>query len=676
MDERRSNPGGAMDAAYGSSDPEHGPYVGERPFTEDDHAVFFGRSSEAEEIAELWLSKRLTILLGPSGCGKTSVLSAGVVPLLRAKSVGLLPVGRISHGSEWFPMAALPERNPYTPALLASWWPDESPTRVSPLSITEFLHRRQETDRRRRRTPFLVAIDQVERLYRRSDPRPRLRLVEELREAMEALPRTHLLLSAREEHQDDVLHLAKELGGESAPPFLLRPLDRGGALEAVIGPMAVAGRSCDGETAEWLVDDLQTIASPGASPAVEPVLLQVLCRRLWDDLPGGADTVSPRLAPNLDRVLADFCRRTLAAVAADHGPPPAILLEWLRQNILEPQHGADAGHYRIVLADSVLKALEDRHLIRARSDGFRTFELQHPGLAQALWRLGKARWPARRSEPTALMHAAEIALSTGETDLAERHASDALRAYPETDLRARAKALSFLGNVALQEGCLSDAAERYDEAASMFAALGLTENVGWLLAAVGMLKLSMGDQGAAVEKLSAASNRVPGDPRIQTELARALWHTGQKQAALAVLSGVLKRDGDRAEALRTRGEILADMGEAESAIRDLERVGSHLRPSALAARALALARLSQRDSARREEAEEASAELDKVLRRERHSGPVLFRAAQVRLIEGDARTATELASRAVDATDPPLPPHQEVEAHRLMEEAHRLLHRM
>ncbi len=59
------------------------PYVGLRPFNEEDRPYFFGRENEIRTIADNLYGARLTILYGASGVGKSSVLMAGLVPQLR-----------------------------------------------------------------------------------------------------------------------------------------------------------------------------------------------------------------------------------------------------------------------------------------------------------------------------------------------------------------------------------------------------------------------------------------------------------------------------------------------------------------------------------------------------------------------------------------------------------------
>lgn len=62
------------------------PYPGLRAFDLGEHLVFFGRSRETTQIAELLRSpanrsaRAVLAVVGPSGCGKSSLIRAGVLP--------------------------------------------------------------------------------------------------------------------------------------------------------------------------------------------------------------------------------------------------------------------------------------------------------------------------------------------------------------------------------------------------------------------------------------------------------------------------------------------------------------------------------------------------------------------------------------------------------------------
>jgi tetratricopeptide (TPR) repeat protein len=238
----------------------------------------------------------------------------------------------------------------------------------------------------------------------------------------------------------------------------------------------------------------------------------------------------------------------------------------------------------------------------------------------------------------------------GELDLAQQYAEQTLHAEP--DLRLRAQAHSLLGNLAYEREKPTEAETHYRDAAGLFEAVRDTGAAARQLAAVGQMLLAQGRTAEAVDELHAAVDRMPNDLLMQTELAWALWQLGEGRAAVAILTSVLDIDGANAEALRARGEILADLGDARGAMLDLDRQSAQGRPSTRAARGLALAALGDHLA--------ASQEVDDAVDKAPRNGPVLLYAARAYALGGDKIFSGELARRAVDATDPPLsPPHRE-----------------
>jgi conflict system STAND superfamily ATPase len=649
------------------------PYVGCRPFCSDDDQLFFGRSVESHEIATLWQHSRVTVLSGSSGVGRTSLLQAGVIPMLGSARADVLPVGRVSLGTA-FPLAALPEHNPHTLALLATWAPEEPPTRLSGLTVREFLRRRAaRTDPYGKPVPLLAAIDQVEDLFAgpvHTDWQRRP-FIDELVDALEAIPHLHLLACVRDDWVANFAAYGLMGGAASWSRFALRALSPDTAVQAVQAPLAGTGRWFAQEAAETMVADLRS-GGPGEelSPDVEPSLLQAVCVSLWAALGENVREITSRQLSALGGVrglLASFAERAIVTVTADQGLPVAELWSWLRQKFVTEVGTRGAvyeGATRTAgMPNAVVRALRDWHILTVvRRSGSRWYELQHDCLIEVIQQAGTEapgawRMPSRISAHDYL-RAAELAMADGDLDLAEKHAAQALRGAEEgtsrRDIRMCADAESLLGNVAHSRGEHKQAEARYRIAASLFDTLQDAPAVAGLLAAVGKSLLAQGKRDEAVECMYAAVGRAPNDLTVQTELAWALWHAGQQQAAVAVLTGVLARDGNAAGALRARGEILADLGEAEAALRDLDRVQQSRRPSSAAARGLALAML------RREGA--ADPEIDDALSRAPDNGPVLLYAARVASLGRDPAVAADLARRAVRATAPAVPPHQRKQA--------------
>ncbi|MFD8851962.1 trypsin-like peptidase domain-containing protein, partial [Streptomyces sp. NPDC059604] len=65
------------------------PFRGLTAFTGDDAEFFHGRDADTERLLAAVRGRSLTLVAGPSGCGKSSLVSAGVLPRLRAAGAGV-----------------------------------------------------------------------------------------------------------------------------------------------------------------------------------------------------------------------------------------------------------------------------------------------------------------------------------------------------------------------------------------------------------------------------------------------------------------------------------------------------------------------------------------------------------------------------------------------------------
>jgi tetratricopeptide (TPR) repeat protein len=637
------------------------PYPGPRPFLRAERDQFHGRSRDTGTLAEWWRSNRLTLVVGQAGRGKTSLLRVGVLPLLADEDLTILPVGRLSYGAS-FPFAALPEHNPYTLALLRSWAPAETTTRLTGLTIHEFIQRQADHG------VVLAAIDPADELLADTGLRRahRRRFLGELKETLAGDSRLHLLVVGREEAIGVV---AGALGGGAR--YDVTALTRLGALEAVIRPAADAGRPFADGAAEKLVTDMQTsriIGDDGrerytSDERVEPCLLQVACAHLWASLPTNADSITIRdirRYGNVDAALADYCGMVMAQIADDHDLSAKRLASWLLGTFVT-ELGTRGKAYEGTtttagMPNAVARVLEDRHLLTARPEaGSRWYELLSDRLIEPLRMVGEVRPPAPTVED--YLCAAERALTLGELDHAERYAEEILRTPPRSGPRPQAEAFSLLGNLAHEREKPKDAEVRYREAARLFGAAGDNKAVAYQLAAVGQTLLAQGRMTDAIEELHAAVTRLPNDLVVQAELAEALWQDNKGPAAVAILNDILRLDGGNRTALRTRGEILAYLGEGRQAMMDLDRVTLQGRPSTRAARGLALAELGDQTAANRE--------IEGALAEGRRNGPVLLYAARALQAGGDDSAAKELAGQAADAADPPLSPSHRAAARQL-----------
>ncbi|HUN30590.1 MAG TPA: tetratricopeptide repeat protein [Trebonia sp.] len=634
------------------------PYPGRRAFKQEDHDHFRGRDVDTAVVVDLWTANRLTIVTGPVASGKTSLLRAGVYPVMQEKSLDALPVGSLS-GDMTFPFAALPEHNPYTFALLSAWAPTEVPTRLAGLTVTEFL---QQLTRRHDRVVF-AAIDQVEDIAIDADAGRRRawreRFLADLSQAWAAIPRLHLLLVARAEAFDTISRYL-----EPGVRYDVRPLSIANALRALVEPAIEAGRTFAAGAADRLIDDLRTnriITAQGErhtqADRVEPALLQAVGHWLWRTLPADTTEVTDwefREYGDPDKALAAYCAEIISEVAAENDLSTQRLQSWLEKKFVTDS-GARGAAYRGLdatadLPNSVAQGLADHHLlsIDLRSS-VRWYQLLSDRLIEPL--LHPPTTPTIRPTARDWLRAAQRHLALGEIGLAREFSERTVHNQPS--LREQADAQSILGNVAYEQGELLDALGHYRQAAGLLEAVGDTGAAVRSLAAVGQIQLTVGSIREAVATFRTVVERAPNDLVLQTQLALATWQFGEGEAAVAILNGVLTIDGGNREALRARGEILADLGDARSARLDLERQSVRDRASARAAHGLALAELGDHL--------EATREIHAAITTAPRDGRVLFYAARASALNGDELASWELARRAVDATDPPLSPsHREV----------------
>jgi tetratricopeptide (TPR) repeat protein len=602
------------------------------------------------------------LAVGPVACGKTSLLHAGVLPILTQKSAHVLPPGRLSYGAT-FPSAALPEHNPYTFALMRSWSPGEAPTRLVDLTIRDFI----KAHSGRGDGLLYAAIDQLDDLP--VDPGPRRdhrdKFLAELADAVEAEPRLHLLLVARDDSAELISAKLRVVAR-----FGLTALTRFAAIEAVAGPAAGVGRPFAAEAAEKLVTDLQIsriVVAKGAerhvqSDEVQPALLQAVCTSLWNSLPDTEHVTARdvRLFGDADTALSAYCGQIIASVADDFDRPVAWLRNWLFRTFIT-ELGTRGTAYEGVTEmagapNEIARALADKHLLLVEQrSGARWYELLEDRLIQPLRDTVDGLPPT--TAPAAYLAAAERALARGEIDVARRYAGLTLRRSADTDLPLRAECESLLGNIAAEHGeaveAKAEAESHHRAAARLFETLRDTPAVASQLAAVGQLLILQRHLYDGLQELKAATDRMPGDPIIQTALALALWRLGESEAAVTVLTVALALDSGNTVALRARGEILAQLGKPRQAMLDLDRVTLVDRPATRAARGLALAKLGDRLA--------ADTEVDNAVAEAPWNGVVLLHAARAKALNGDEGAAEELARRAVDATDPGLPLyHREV----------------
>ncbi|MGH3870404.1 MAG: TIR domain-containing protein [Pseudonocardiaceae bacterium] len=246
-----------IDAAGGAGWPDDRcPFPGLRPFGSDRHRVFFGRSEEIKQLAELVRSAAegaALLVVGPSGCGKSSLVRAGLVPVMAVEpSWRVLPP--FLPGAD--PVGAL-ARELATAARRISldWTVRQVRHRLGEDDLAGLAEELLLDDPDGPQRRLLVVVDQFEELLTQAAPGQRAWFAELLRPALTGPVR--LVGTLRPEFLDQWL-ADPDLAGLAADTYLLRPLHREALRLVIEGPAQLAGIDVQTHLVARLIDDTDT----------------------------------------------------------------------------------------------------------------------------------------------------------------------------------------------------------------------------------------------------------------------------------------------------------------------------------------------------------------------------------------------------------------------------------
>ncbi|MFO0015141.1 MAG: FHA domain-containing protein [Synechococcaceae cyanobacterium] len=383
------------------------PFVGPRSFERQDANNFFGRQREVNIIVDLMIAERIVLLYSPSGAGKTSLLQAAVIPQLEQNFFQVLPIIRVntslpgsSSGNRYLTSAMLS---------LEEGVPKEARLgldQINAMTLQEYLAHYKErlkvpgsetnTDGEERWDEVLI-FDQFEEILT-LDPAGVEEKILFFRDVGAALTDPHrwALFAMREEFEPGLDPFKYLLPTRFRTRYRLELLGEVAAKQAIQLPSQAAGVRCTDEAAASIVDDLRRISVqlPDGSreqrlgQVVEPVQLQVVCRRLWADLPEGQSEITSEAITSLqdvDTALAGYYAEQVQQVAATITIPERLIRRWFEQELITEfglrgqvlkEPGSSAG-----LDNRAINLLIDSHIVRAEHRLEATwFELAHDRL--------------------------------------------------------------------------------------------------------------------------------------------------------------------------------------------------------------------------------------------------------------------------------------------------------
>ncbi len=415
------------------------PYVGTRPFRKGEK--LYGREQETSELLDLLIAERIVMLYSPSGAGKSSLLNASVLPKLEENGFHLLPVARVNH--EPPPeLERTPKFNRYVYSLLVCFEEGVPPEQRFPaaelasMRLKAYLQKyyaRAEANAKPEDAPInaiVTIIDQGEEVIT-IDPAAREQKQEFFNQLGEALRDRSIwmLYSLREDYVARLDSYIKPIPTGFSVRYRLRLLQADAALSAIQNPPALQGVTFEDQAARKLVDELRLmkVQQPDGTTKkelgvyVEPVQLQVVCRRLWtsierDDMEIGVDDVER--AGDVNTALADYYKLQVATVAAKVGVRERAIREWFDRKLITKQGirgqvllapGKSDG-----LENEAIRELERTYLVRAEKRGGSTwYELAHDRLVEPVLNDNRAWFDAHLSS---LQRAADVWNEQGRTE--------------------------------------------------------------------------------------------------------------------------------------------------------------------------------------------------------------------------------------------------------------------
>lgn len=391
------------------------PYVGPRPYRRGE--TIYGREKESAELADLLIAERIILLYSPSGAGKSSMLNASVIPSLEKNGFEVLPVMRVNMEP---PIAFEHEKNfnRYVYSALVAIedsLPEEqrfSQQELALMSFKEYFKKYRE--RVRDLNPdddaqhsLAIIIDQGEEIIT-IDPANRESKQTFFNQLGEALRDRTLwcMFSLREDYLPRLDSYIRPIPTGFSARYRLRLLGFDSALSAIKKPAEQQGVLFSEEAARQLADDLRmmqvqladgsVILEPGLY--VEPVQLQVVCRRLWTELPREKNEITVeniKEIGDVDTALADYYALQVASVANKTNTRERTIREWIdrklisqqgvRLQVLKSQDASDG------LPNNVIEQLERTYLVRAEKRGSTWFELAHDRLVDPV-RKNNTEW--------------------------------------------------------------------------------------------------------------------------------------------------------------------------------------------------------------------------------------------------------------------------------------------
>jgi hypothetical protein len=383
---------------------ENNPYVGPRALQKEEK--IYGRDNERLELLDLLIAERIVLLYSPSGAGKSSLIEAGLRQELIAEGFDVLPTARVNTPlpSEF---ELPPDCNRYVFSVLHSLQDDKAapgkdvpdPRELPRMNLKAYLDRWAGTDSNIKKK--ILILDQFEEILT-INPTDIDGKKEFFAQLGAALHDRHwwALFSMREEFLGALDPYLPYIPTRLIVRFRLDLLKEDAAREAIQNTARAANAEFTDEAAIKLVNDLRRVRIQGftggpqerTGPYVEPVQLQVVCFRLWKNLPENKNKIDVREVEKhgaVDSALGDYYAERVADIAKEPKVKVSerMIREWFGSRLITAQgirgqvlKGVDQSDG---LDNEAINGLVRVHLVRAEERLNATwYELAHDRLIE------------------------------------------------------------------------------------------------------------------------------------------------------------------------------------------------------------------------------------------------------------------------------------------------------
>jgi hypothetical protein len=381
------------------------PYVGPRPYTrsQEDQRRFFGRDDETDEIVSLILGHRLVLVYAQSGSGKTSIMEAQVAPTLGKYGFDVLPRARVGITSDTkieldsFNVSHTSSGlvNFYMINAFQSLRPEVEPRSVAKKTLVQFLQDYFATTEGLYTDHKVLVFDQMEELFTyypgNTWREQQYDFFKQIAETVDQTTELRIVFVIREDYLAELDRFTDILPERLRPRFRLERFQKEAALAAIRGPIETAGESTKNlksvsqeevdSQIEMIVEELLRIQVEDPFSGrphelkgefIEPIQLQIVCQRWWQELSSGEMQGTPsrlKALANVDTALQEFYETCILEASKDSKLNEGIVRRLCQEKLITSS-GTRAFVHRGAFTDLIggrNKAFSLRSLFRKKS---------------------------------------------------------------------------------------------------------------------------------------------------------------------------------------------------------------------------------------------------------------------------------------------------------------------